>query len=69
MEFFTNEAHICYWLKQKQVLCKAKHSIKAFRGPNTTKFSELEEKLRKHFKDKTQNNGNAVPHKMLVTSA
>jgi hypothetical protein len=44
-EFFVNEAHIRYWCKQKEALCKEKCSVRAFWGPKTGKFPELEEKL------------------------
>jgi ribosomal protein L28 len=34
-EFFVNEAHIRYWHKQKERLCKVKCSVRAFRGHRT----------------------------------
>jgi hypothetical protein len=46
-EFFVNEAHVIYWRKQKEALCKAKCSVRAFQVSKTEKFPELEEKLLK----------------------
>jgi hypothetical protein len=63
-KFSVNEAHIRYWRKQKEALCKAKCCVRAFRGPKTGKFPTLEEKLLKYFQE-TRSNGNAVSHKML----
>jgi hypothetical protein len=42
-EFIVNGAHIRYWCKQKETLCKVKGSVRVFWGPKTGKFDELED--------------------------
>jgi hypothetical protein len=53
---------------QKKGPCNAKHSVAALRGPKTRKFIDIEEKWFKYF-EQTQNNGNAVSHKMVQLRA
>jgi hypothetical protein len=61
-EFFVNDTHILYWLKQKKGCAKQNA---AFRGPQKgKKCFELEEKLFKY--EETRNNGSVVTNEMLL---
>lgn len=44
-EFTVPEFNIRYWRKQKQALQETNASRKAFRGPKSGKFPDLEDKL------------------------
>lgn len=58
--FSVNKERLHDWRKQKQGLCKAKCSVRAFQDPKTGKFLQLEDQLFKYF-EKTQNN-NSYKH-------
>ncbi|XP_071446794.1 uncharacterized protein [Hetaerina americana] len=44
-EYCVAEFNVRYWSKQKDALLRAKMSTKAFRGPKTGRFPEIEEEL------------------------
>ena len=50
-EFTIPEFNVRYWRKQKQALAQTNASRKAFRGPKTGKFPQLEEKLLEYVKE------------------
>jgi hypothetical protein len=67
-EFSVNKAYIRCWHKQ-EVLCKAKCSVRAFWDREPENFLNLKRNYLFKYSDKTQNNGNAVSHKILQLRA
>jgi hypothetical protein len=64
-EFTMSELNSCYWRKEKDApLQTTNNSRKAFWGPKSEKFPELEDKIFEYVRGLC-NNGVGVSHKML----
>jgi hypothetical protein len=64
-EFTVSEFNVRYWRKQKDGLLQTTNKYrKAFRGPKSGKFPELEDEILEYVRG-LRNNGVGVSHEML----